>query len=54
MKRKLFTALIIAGALSFTACQEDAAMDELVEDIELNQTLDPDDDDDGGIPPGGG
>ncbi len=50
MKRKLFTALVIAGALSLTACQEDAAMEELVDDIELNQTSDPDDDTD---PPGG-
>ena len=52
MKRKLFTALAILALFTFTACQEDAAMEELVDDIELNQTSDPDDDDDdGGIPP---
>jgi predicted small lipoprotein YifL len=54
MKRKLFTALAILALFTFTACQEDAAMEELVNDIELNQTSDPDDDDDGGIPPTGG
>ncbi|MEQ9467296.1 MAG: hypothetical protein RLN88_07780 [Ekhidna sp.] len=36
MKRKLFTALVIVGALSLTACQEDAAMEELLQDTELN------------------
>ncbi|SNS83645.1 hypothetical protein SAMN05421640_1448 [Ekhidna lutea] len=51
MKRKLFTALLLVGAFAFTSCQEDAAMDEIVEDIELNQTSDPDDHTD---PPGGG
>lgn len=53
MKRKLFTALVIAGAMSLTACQEDAAMEELIQDTELNATNgDPDDpDDDGDIPP---
>ncbi|WP_370087195.1 hypothetical protein [Ekhidna sp.] len=53
MKRKLFTALVIAGAMSLTACQEDAAMEELIQDTELNATTgDPDDpDDDGDIPP---
>ena len=39
MKRKLFTALVIAGALSFTACSEDAAMEELIQDTELNDTM---------------
>lgn len=38
MKRKLLTALIMISALSFTACQEDSAMEELVDDIELTQT----------------
>ncbi|WP_424963970.1 hypothetical protein [Ekhidna sp.] len=45
MKRKLFTALAIVAALSFTACSEDAAMEELIEDTELNaQITDPDGD----------
>ncbi|WP_425391927.1 hypothetical protein [Ekhidna sp.] len=52
MKRKLFTAaLLIVGALSFTACSEDPAMEELVEDIEINAEMtdgsDGDNDDDG-------
>lgn len=56
MKRKLFTAFVILGSLAFTACQEDAAMEELLEDTELNAVensgTDPDDpDDDGDIPP---
>ena len=36
MKRKLFTAFVILGSLAFTACQEDAAMEELLQDTELN------------------
>lgn len=36
MKRKLFTALAIIGAFSFAACSEDAAMEELIQDTELN------------------
>lgn len=36
MKRKLFTALAIVGAMAFTACSEDAAMEELIQDTELN------------------
>ena len=36
MKRKLFTAFVIIGAISLTACQEDTAMDELIQDTELN------------------
>ena len=36
MKRKLFTALVILGAISLTACQEDAAMDELIQNTELD------------------
>ena len=35
MKRKLFTAFVILGSIAFTACQEDAAMQELLEDTEL-------------------
>ncbi|MEQ8904410.1 hypothetical protein [Ekhidna sp.] len=54
MKRKLFTAFAILALFTFTACQEDAAMEELVDDIELNQTSDPDGDDDDTNPPGTG
>lgn len=53
MKRKLFTAFVILGSLAFTACQEDTAMEELLEDTELNAvdgTGDGDDGDDD-IPP---
>lgn len=50
MKRKLFTALVIAGALSFTACSEDAAMEELIQDTELDGKL-TDGDGDGGDDP---
>lgn len=53
MKRKLFTAFLILGSIAFTACQEDEAMEQLLQDTELNATDgdpdDPDDDDD--IPP---
>ncbi|MEQ6165781.1 hypothetical protein AAOE16_01190 [Ekhidna sp. MALMAid0563] len=53
MKRKLFTALAIVAALSFTACSEDAAMEELIQDTELNAITDGDgDDDDSGSPDG--
>jgi len=38
--------MVIVSALSLGACTEDAAMDELIDDIELNQIGDPDDDDD--------
>ena len=40
MKRKLFTALVIVGALSLTACQEDPAMDELIVDTEMTAEVD--------------
>ncbi len=55
MKRKLFTALVILGAISLTACQDDT-MDELLQDTTLETTTtggDGDDDDTGG-PNGGG
>lgn len=32
MKRKFLTALVIAGGLFLTACQEDDTMDELIQD----------------------
>ncbi|MEP1033120.1 hypothetical protein [Ekhidna sp.] len=56
MKRKLFTAFVILGSLAFTACQEDAAMEELLQDTELNaiegeSTTDDGDDGDDDIPP---
>ncbi|MEO9485175.1 MAG: hypothetical protein ABJG47_17080 [Ekhidna sp.] len=56
MKRKLFTAFVILGALSLTACQEDAAMEELLQDTELNATdgTGDGDDDDKNKPPGTG
>lgn len=53
MKRKLFTAFVILGSIAFTACQEDAAMEELLQNTELNAvdgTGDGDDGDDD-IPP---
>ncbi len=40
MKRKLLTLLIVIGGLTLGACQEDATMDELIQDTELNATLD--------------
>ncbi len=36
MKRKFLTALVIAGGLFLTACQEDSTMDELIENTEMN------------------
>jgi len=39
MKRKILTALVIAGGLFLTACQEDATMDELIQDTELDGSL---------------
>ena len=52
MKRKFLNAIIITGAIEFTACQEDSTMNELADEIELNLTTDPDDDDKDG--PGSG
>ena len=55
MKRKLLTALVITGGLFLTACQEDPTMDELIQDTELNDTMntgDDDKDEDGGNPAG--
>ena len=51
MKRRLITTFIVVSALSLTACQEDVAMEELVENIELNQAMDPDKEEE---PPGSG
>ena len=50
MKRKIFTLLVVLGGFALSSCQEDATMDELIQDTELNTTLDPDDDKD--APPG--
>ncbi len=36
MKRKFFTALVIAGGLFLTACQEDTTMEELIENTEMS------------------
>ena len=36
MKRKFFTALVIAGGLFLTACQEDTTMEELIENTETS------------------
>lgn len=44
MKRKILTLLVVVGGLALGACQEDATMDELIQDTELNGTLDPDPD----------
>lgn len=52
MRRKLLTGLVVLSALSLGACKEDTTMDEMMEDIELNQTTDPDVDDDPTPPPG--
>lgn len=41
MKRKVFTVLVIIAGLSFTACQ-DETMDELIQDTELNQSMEDD------------
>lgn len=50
MKRKILTALVIAAGLSLTACQEDPAMDELIQDTEL-QALNNGEEDDKTTPP---
>ena len=50
MKRKFLTALVIAAGISLTACQEDP-MDELIQDTELNQTMDNGEEDDTTKPP---
>lgn len=55
MKRKLFTAFVILGALSLSACA-DTAMDEmeqLLEDTELQATDDDDKGNQGNDPTGG-
>lgn len=54
MRRKFLTLMVVVSALSLGACTEDAAMDELIEDIELNQTTDPDGSGGDVDPPGGG
>ena len=51
MKRKLLGLLIVLGGFALVGCQEDTTMDELIQDTELNTTLDPDDDQTD--PPGG-
>lgn len=51
MKRKILSLLIVLGGFALVGCQEDAAMDELIQDTELNTTLDPDDDDPDKNPP---
>ncbi len=53
MKRKLFTAFVILGSLAFTACQ-DEAMDELIQDTELNAVEGEGDGGDGDNDPTGG
>ena len=45
MRRKFLTIMVILCVFALGACTEDATMDELINDIELNQTGDPDDDD---------
>lgn len=52
MKRKVFTVLVIIAGLSFTACQ-DETMDELIQDTELNQTMDGEVNEGGGTGSGG-
>ena len=49
--RKKILAMVVISAFALGACQEDATMDELIEDIELNQTTDPNDQED--PPPSG-
>ena len=39
MKRKLFAAFVVIGALSLTACQEDATMNDLVVDTQADTEL---------------
>lgn len=52
MRKKFLTLMIVAGALTLGACEEQDGIDKMLnEDIELNQNTDPDDDKD---PPGGG
>lgn len=54
MRKKLLTLTIIAGSLLLGACAEDSTMDELIDDVELNDTTEPDEDDDTNPPAGGG
>lgn len=44
MRKKLLTLTIIASSFAFGACSEDSTMDELIQDVELNETGDPDGD----------
>lgn len=41
MKRKFLTTLVVLAGLVLGACQEDATMDELIQDTELNSSMDP-------------
>ncbi len=38
MKRKLFNIALISAAMSFTACQEDTALNEIIDNTELNDS----------------
>ena len=52
MKKQLVTAMVVAGALALGACQEDPLMDQRPEDMELNQSMEPEgDSEDEDIPP---
>lgn len=57
--KKALGALVIGSALALGACQEDATMEELIQDTELNETLTTgggggtdNDEGNGDIPPG--
>ncbi len=46
MRKKILTMMVIVSALTLGACADENAIDEMLqEDIQLNQTGDPDDDD---------
>lgn len=39
MKRKILTLMVIVGGFALTSCQEDATMDELIQDTELTSSV---------------
>ena len=42
MSKKILTTMIVLGALALGACQEEAAIDEMIDETELSKEVEPD------------